>query len=221
MIRAKTGAKTALVIGAAMLALLAGCGNMGQTDSLTGKLAQAARQTVESRKAAKTPAKPTSPSDMAATALRVNKGPLIMVGLENAGSTQVMAMTGENAGMRTYMTPNEQALILRGGMLVGTRGLGHDLSVAEAGPSDALIRSGRSGQTKRTMRYWTGDGLERPLSLTCNIGAGPKPGVMLESCENGPLKFQNNYLVQGGRITVSRQWIGPNLGYVTLQELRP
>ncbi|AWX92561.1 hypothetical protein DPM13_03105 [Paracoccus mutanolyticus] len=49
----------------------------------------------------------------------------------------------------------------------------------------------------------------------------PKPGVMLESCVNGPLKFQNNYLVQGGRITVSRQWIGPNLGYVTIQELRP
>ncbi|WP_189654825.1 YjbF family lipoprotein [Paracoccus mutanolyticus] len=44
---------------------------------------------------------------------------------------------------------------------------------------------------------------------------------MLESCVNGPLKFQNNYLVQGGRITVSRQWIGPNLGYVTIQELRP
>ncbi len=27
------------------------------------------------------------------------------------------------------------------------------------------------------MRYWTGDGLERPLTLDCSIGGGPKPGV--------------------------------------------
>ncbi len=61
-------------------------------------------------------------------------------------TTQVMAMTGENAGQRTYMTKNEQALILRGGMLAGTRGLGHDLSVAQMSSSAALIRAGRSGR---------------------------------------------------------------------------
>ena len=44
---------------------------------------------------------------------------------------------------------------------------------------------------------------------------------MLESCAGHGVAFQNNYLVQGGRITVSRQWIGPALGYVTIQELRP
>jgi len=71
------------------------------------------------------------------------------------------------------------------------------------------------------MRYWTGDGLESPLTLDCTVGRGPKPGVMIESCRKGALEFQNNYLVQGGRITVSRQWIGSDLGYVTIQELRP
>ena len=71
------------------------------------------------------------------------------------------------------------------------------------------------------MRYWTGDGLERPMSFDCTIGPGPKAGVILESCQNGPATFQNNYIVSGGRVTVSRQWVGPNLGYVTIQELRP
>ncbi|MTH64614.1 YjbF family lipoprotein [Paracoccus sp. DK608] len=207
--------------GGAALAMLAACGNMSSQDSVAAKLVQAARQTVDSRKADAAPAEARDPGQMAATALRVNPGPLIMVGLESQGSTQVMAMTGENAGQRTYMTPNEQALVLRGGMLVGTRGLGHDLSVAESAQSAALIRASRSGQASRTMRYWTGDGLERPMTLSCSISPGPKAGVMLESCQNGPLNFQNNYLVQGGRITVSRQWIGPNLGYVTIQELRP
>ncbi|KRW93960.1 YjbF family lipoprotein [Paracoccus sp. PXZ] len=208
-----------ILLGGMLLGALAACGNQDNNDSVFGKLAQAARQSVAQRNAEPAPA--PDPSAMAAEALRVNPGPLILVGLENAGSTQVLAMTGQNAGSRTYMTKNEQALILRNGMLAGTRGLGNDLSVAEMSSSAALVLAGRSGEARRVMRYWTGDGLERPLPLDCRVGPGPKPGVMVESCEGFGLSFQNSYLVQGGRVTVSRQWIGPALGYVTIQELRP
>ena len=125
-----------------------------------------------------------------------------------------------HGAMRTYMTPSEEALILRGGMLVGTRGLGHDLSVAEPG-TEALIRAGASGSGTRVMRYYTGDGLERPLQFACATAPGPNPGVTVESCEGHGVRFQNSYIAQGGRIMVSRQWIGPELGYVTIQTLRP
>jgi len=216
-----TGTKMRFMLAAATLAMLGACGNVDSEEgSIPGMLAEAARQTVGQRDRDEV-AEKVDPNEMAATALRVNKGPLILVGLESKNTTQVLALVGQNAGQRTYMTTNEQALILRDGMLAGTRGLGHDLSVAEMAQSSALIRSGQSGQARRVMRYWTGDGLESPLTLDCTVGRGPKPGVMVESCRKGPLEFQNNYLVQGGRITVSRQWIGPNLGYVTIQELRP
>lgn len=216
-----SGTKMRILLGAALLGSLAACGNVDSDEgSIPGMLAEAARQSMGREERAEV-AKTVTPEEMAATALRVNKGPLILVGLESMGTTQVLAMTGQNAGQRTYMTTNEQALILRDGMLAGTRGLGHDLSVAEMAQSSALIRSGRSGQTQRVMRYWTGDGLERPLRLDCTVSPGPKAGVMIESCKNGPLEIQNNYISQGGRVTVSRQWIGPDLGYVTIQELRP
>ncbi|MDS9466047.1 YjbF family lipoprotein [Paracoccus sp. MBLB3053] len=216
-----SGTKMRFLLGAAVLAMLGACGNVDSDEgSIPGLLAEAAKQAAGQRERAEV-SETVDPSQMAATALRVNTGPLILVGLESRNTTQVLAMTGENAGQRTYMTKNEQALVLRDGMLAGTRGLGHDLSVAEMAQSSALIRSGRSGQAQRVMRYWTGDGLERPLRLDCSIGPGPKAGVIIESCKNGPLEFQNNYIVQGGRVTVSRQWIGPNLGYVTIQELRP
>jgi len=216
-----TGTKMRFMLAAATLAMLGACGNVDSEEgSIPGMLAEAARQTVGQRDRDEV-AEKVDPNEMAATALRVNKGPLILVGLESKNTTQVLALVGQNAGQRTYMTTNEQALILRDGMLAGTRGLGHDLSVAEMAQSSALVRSGQSGQARRVMRYWTGDGLESPLTLDCTVGRGPKPGVMVESCRKGPLEFQNNYLVQGGRITVSRQWIGPNLGYVTIQELRP
>ena len=210
-----------MTLAASLLTGLAACGNDSEGNDWVGVVAQTASQVVAERRAATQPAAPAkSPEEAAAEALRVNPGPLIQAGFESLGRTQVMAMTGQNGSMRTFMTPAEEALILRGGMLVGTRGLGHDLSVAEP-QTEALIRAGASGTGTRVMRYFAGDGVERPLQFACTVGAGPAPGVTVENCEGHGATFQNSYMVQGGQIAVSRQWIGPNLGYVTIQTLRP
>lgn len=212
---------TKIALAASLLAGLAACGNDSEGAGPFGVLAQTAGQVAAQRRAADQPAMPAkSPQEAAAEALRVNPGPLIQAGFEGLDRTQVMAMTGQNGAMRTYMTPAEEALILRDGMLVGTRGLGHDLSVAEPG-TEALIRAGASGSGTRVMRYFAGDGVERPLQFACTVGAGPRPGVTVETCEGHGTSFQNSYMGQGGQIAVSRQWIGPNLGYVTIQTLRP
>lgn len=111
------------------------------------------------------PGCPANPQAMAAEAMVVSPGPLILVRLEQAGTTQVLGMTGDNSstGTRTFMTTNEQALILRSFMLTGTRGPGNDLSVAEASQSAALVTAKRSGTAQRVMRYYSGDGLEQPI----------------------------------------------------------
>lgn len=210
-----------MTLAASLLAGLAGCGNDDQGVGPLGTLVQTAGQVVVERRAPDQSATPRkSPEEAVAEALRVNPGPLIQAGFEGLDRTQIMAMTGQNGAMRTYMTPAEEAVILRGGMLVATRGLGNDLSVAEPG-TEALIRAGASGSGTRIMRYLSGDGLERPLQFTCTVGAGPRPGVTVENCEGHGTSFQNSYMVQGGQIAVSRQWIGPALGYVTIQTLRP
>ena len=210
-----------ITLAAGLLTGLAACGNDDAGGGPLGALTQAAGQAVAERRGGQDPAAPArTPTDAAAEALRVNPGPLIQAGFESLGRTQVMAMTGQNGALRTYMTPSEEALILRGGMLVGTRGLGNDLSVAEP-QTEALIRAGRSGSGQRVMRYFTGDGLERPLSFDCTVGPGPNVGVVVENCEGHGTSFQNSYMSQGGQIAVSRQWIGPALGYVTIQTLRP
>lgn len=207
----------------ALMAAVAGCSSRNSAEeaepsgSPFGIARAALGQIVAERRTQANPAPARSPDQIAAAALAANPGPLILVGLEQAGTTQAMALTGENGGMRTFMTPNEQALILRGVMLTGTRGLGHDLSVAEAAQSAALVQAGRSGTARRVMRYYSGDGLERPIDFTCQVGPGPRAGVMVEDCRGHGLSFQNSYLPSAG---VSRQWIGPGLGYVTIQVLR-
>lgn len=220
--------------------LLAACGTPDDESqgTIVGQLRQAvapsvARATGRGADAEAQPAAPLSAEEMAARALAANPAPLILVGLESSGATQVMAMVGDNNGMRTYMTPNEQALIMRGGMLTGTKGLGHDLSVGEVDGVAALIRSRRAGQATRTMRYLGGDGVERPLPLNCTValgggksfafaGTGWNATQVVETCEGGGVEMQNSYLVSAsGQIPVSRQWISPTLGYATIQTIRP
>ncbi|MDM7255081.1 MAG: YjbF family lipoprotein [Paracoccus sp. (in: a-proteobacteria)] len=214
------------MIGLLAAVALAGCASKSPeqqgagADGIGTALKAVAMQRIAKAKGA-APAPARDPSAIAADALAANSKPLILVGLESQGTTQALALVQENAGMRTYMTSGSQAVILRGGMLAGTKGLGHDLSVAEMGPSAALIRAGQTGSASRVMRYVTGEGIERPLPLGCQIGRGPKPGVMVEDCTAPGVSFQNSYLLSGGAISVSRQWIGPDLGYMTIQVLRP
>lgn len=201
---------------------LAACGTGSDDGPTTGAMIRQAAGQIASgavRGDATEPQAAPDPEAMAAEALRVNPAPLILAGLEGMGTTQVLAMVGQNGGMRTYMTSNQQALILRNGMLVGTRGLGNDLAVAEPG-TESLIRSRRAGSGKRIMRIYTGDGLETPLGFDCTVRAEGQ--AMVEDCRAGSLAIENRYVIgAGGSIPVSRQWISPALGHVTIQTIRP
>lgn len=222
---------------AAMVAALAGCGNQAEEGPSNFDLArQALGQVVAGATQGEgegAPAAPDTPEAMAARALAANPAPLILAQLENPPVPQVLAQVGQNGTMRTYMTPNKQALILRDGLLVGTRGLGHDLSVAEPGVLAGLIRARQAGSGQRVMRYISGDGVERPLPLTCTTapgemqsfafaGRGWQARQVHETCTGQGVSIQNSYLVTAdGQIPVSHQWVGPDLGHVTLQVIRP
>ncbi|MDO5658733.1 MAG: YjbF family lipoprotein [Paracoccus sp. (in: a-proteobacteria)] len=231
--------KTKAALAATAILALAACGNAPREDaSPFSVLRQAAGQMLPGGGAAAegaAQAAPDTPDAMAARAREANPGPLLLAVLESTEAAQVLALTGENGGMRTYMTANQQALIMRGGVLSGTRGmLGHDLSTAEADGAAALIRARRPGQANRVMRYLSGDGVERPLPLQCDVVVGGQQDYgfagnswrgtqVAETCRGaGGLSVQNSYLVTAdGQIPLSRQWIGPQLGHVILQTIRP
>lgn len=232
----RKGPLAACMAGAALL--LTACGNKAEDGpNLLGIAKQAAGEVtaqigIGGAGSADSGAADT-PDAMAARALAANPGPLILADFEGLSRQQVLAETGRNRDMRTYMTPAKEAVILQGGMLTGTRGLGHDLSVAEGDGLAALIRGRRAGSGQRVMRYIEGDGVERPLPLRCTIAPGPTEHLpfagrnwqvqaMVEQCQGHGLRIDNGYFVTAdGQIPVSRQWIGPDLGHVTIQVIRP
>lgn len=224
----------------ALALLLAACGNDPQQGQGAATLRQVAGALISDAggamgrgQAEATAPAPRSAEQIAASALRANPGPLILATVESAGNMQAMALIGESGGRRSFATPNMQALVLEGGMLVATRGLGHDLNAADTAPTAALIRGRQAGQATRMNYYLTGEARERALQMTCTVTPGQMQDYsfagrswsarqMAENCEGSGVSFANNFLVDGnGQIVMSRQWIGPALGHVVIQTIRP
>lgn len=229
--------RTGLAAAVALALALAGCGTdtsktegttiaLGVVKGVTAKLSQ--------KKAAGVRAAP-DPEKLAASAKASFKGPLILAQIEKAGFLTALGETGRNGAVRTFATPSEQTLVFRSGLLTATRGLGNDLMSAETGAVAALILRRQPGTAARTYRYLDGEGIERPLPMLCTVTTGPAKSFdfagnhydtrqMDEACRatTDSLTIGNSYWVTAdGTVALSRQWIGPALGHVTVQLVRP
>ncbi|MCB2095249.1 MAG: YjbF family lipoprotein [Rhodobacteraceae bacterium] len=169
---------------------------------------------------------------LAAIAMDSFPGPLIMARIDKLGTVSAMGEFGRNGATRTFATPQRQTLVFRNGLLVGTRGLGHDLMSADFGPAAELVSRRQAGTYRRTYRFLDGEGIERPVPMACELTPGEPRSFsfagtryatlqLAERCESSGLAIVNDYWVtQGGTIAMSRQWIGAALGYVTITLVR-
>lgn len=222
---------------ATLLALLAVAGCGSDTSKTEGSqialgVAKSLKSKMFSRKAA-APATP-DPEKLAQAALKSFEGPIILAQLESSGLLTVLGEYGRNGAVRTYSTPNEQTLVLRDGLLIATRGLGKDLMSSETGEVAGLILARQAGNGRHVYRYLDGEDIERPLPMECSVTSGAAKSYsfagtshatveMAETCRSADGRtVTNSYWVTGsGLVALSRQWIGPGLGYVTIQTVRP
>jgi hypothetical protein len=233
--RGALGSVAALILALASVSAMSGCGSdANQTEN--SRMAGAELKGMFARffhrgQASSAPGIDTE--TMARTALENNTGPLILVSFEGQGLTTILGMSGENGAMRTYATANSQALILRGGILAGSRGFGYDIMSGETAALGALVRGRSAGEADYTLRYLDGLGQERPLPLHCVTQPGEQASYpflgqtwtgtqMVAHCEGYGATIDNSFIVSGeGAILASRQWMGPQLGYATIQTVRP
>ena len=138
-----------------------------------------------------------------------------------------------DGNVTVWRTGGNSQLVLRDGVLIGTKGLGNDLASADASPALAAVRSRGSSSGQRVM-YIRNDvnGVDR-MSLSCevrNMGAETLeiversfPTVHLrEDCSNETGQITNHYWVDRRDSTVwkSRQWGGPKVGYLDMRLLK-
>jgi hypothetical protein len=163
--------------------------------------------------------------------------PLLRVRLEGTGAMSTMVEVDRKGSNSTYMTGDGVALIFRGGILTGTRGLGQDLMGLEAVDIHTAVRQ---GETRRNYRYLDGEERLKTVSLSCSVTRAPYgPLVILERsyqvekiterCHSLPdtgspdaVSFENSYWVESGtgQIRLSHQYVSPKFGHAEIEVLK-
>lgn len=216
MMRAAAALVTALA--------LAGCGT--DTDQTAGTRAWLAL----AQQARAPDGEPAPQGGLTRAALAAVITPVDLVTVEKTGASGLIARIGANGGVETWGSADDRTVAMRNGVIVATRGLGADLMAAEV-PALSRIATGQ-GAHGRTHVTLTGDEMPLRDSYACVLAAmGTEEMVIVErrmalrrvqeTCSGRAGSFANDYWFDGrGILWQSRQFIGQDLGHLTIRRLR-
>jgi len=139
---------------------------------------------------------------------------LMIAELEQNDRASIIVRKGMNRDVETYFTPDNISISLKEGVLIGTRGLGFDLMSADVSEVIAGLRNG--GQAVRIHRYLDGEDQIVIKSYICDYSGNAQ---ITETCYGKDHSFKNSYQTSAGKVIASRQWIGPDLGYIRLEDV--
>lgn len=199
------------------LSVLAACGSKGSQPFLAS---QAIKQLGERVKGTEKATPPTADQLRAAITpeFRAQSGnlPLLLASSLRTPVASIMMQAGVNGNVRTYFAPDSISFALRDGVLIASRGLGGDLMQADVSQVIPRIRAG-SGQARRVHHYLDGEDQEYTVSFDCSYARSRSE--VIETCQGDIANFTNRYVLKGGKIVVSVQWVAPQLGSFKLEDL--
>ncbi len=167
-------------------------------------------------------------------ALLATAAPAIVVSVENrdaaTGFLRQSSRTQGASTIETWISPDNVALYLEQGFVVGTRGLGLDMMSADISQVASLVLARRDGQVQRFISFLDGNDQVTVRSYVCDIesrggreidlGSGMVPTeLMQERCANPDQTFQNLYWIETrtNQIAQSRQWAGDFSGPLAIR----
>ncbi len=180
----------------------------------------------------KKPAPPVVTGEQITQVLSATDKPTSVFALEQTSAQFIMVEIQRNGVYQTFGSSSRQAVVLRDGTIVSTRGFGGDLMSSEEGALLSLVRRKSVGTATYVQRHLTPDNQTTVSSFTCKLDTGPtvpvalgevnKKGVAITAhCSGESGAFTNTYVVDSrGFVISARQWMGPFLGYLNVQPLR-
>lgn len=220
----------------ASLALITACSGGGDTAS--GQ-SQVIVETIKAGNFGKRKAQPTPAPVITRALLNTITIGSLEARLENTGSTAYMipVATRVNSGpgkITVWKTGlSGENVIMRNGVLVGTKGLSNDLSSADGSVTVRALKSRKSMTGGKTYYFRLDDNSTQQIRLQCDIQNLGNQSIeivgklfatthMREVCSNETGRITNDYWVDSRDSTVwkSRQWGGPNLGYLGFRRLK-
>lgn len=154
--------------------------------------------------------------------------PALQVATLKEGLSGVVLLESRRDGVDTWLSRDGASLIMRQGMLVGTRGFGGGLTASDIDQPMAMIFGGQQGASDRFMTFLNGNDEVNTRTYRCEIknrgareiSVGGKPKqtrLMAEDCRSLDQSFLNLYWIaaSGGGIVQTRQWAGDYTGIIT------
>lgn len=153
--------------------------------------------------------------------------PALEVQIPARNARALLSRVGENGGVETWIAEDNISISLHDGVLVASRGLGFDLMGAGAAETHAALAHTDETVYRRQMRYLTGDNRSTYVTAGCSmklVGREQFGNQSLqrfeERCAARSESFTNVFWRdRRGEIVRSRQWLSPEVGYVSFHLL--
>lgn len=225
-----SGFRGGMVGALAAVLVLGACSGGRDVPTLNLQIITAAREAVAARR---TP--PPAPPKLTRAYLDTQKGSFLEATVERTGQLAFLEINlrrrdGLPGEITVWRTNDNVTLAMRNGVLIATRGLPGDMISSEVQVRDGV--QGPAGSGARVQTYLAGANQAVPLRLACTVtDLGPEPVTIVElthptrhlreRCEGGGGTVTNDYWVdsRAGIVWQSRQWAGPNTGYLRLRRL--
>lgn len=172
---------------------------------------------------------------IAAEALQSTDEPLSTLMIPSLKGSTVVRSIATNRAHEVWTpwgTIDRRTVTTKNGIIVATRGVGNDLMSADADGVINLVQRREEGTVQYVQRYLDGDFKIVEAKSTCEVTRGydkfvelgevNEPALqMFSSCISADRQFVDLFLVgRDGRILQLRQWVGPKLGFMVMQQLR-
>lgn len=229
----KKGAVLLLLLGGGLG--LAGCSNGPGETTAEIELSEAIRQAIAKKRAPK-----PQPLQISRALLDQLGQPHIEVTVEAHELTGYLGLmlTRQDdlpGDITVWRSSDNNSLAFRNGMLIASRGMGGNLLSAQVPAQDGT--AGPASDGARSYQLRTGDNVARTVDMACalrDLGAQQLDIIgktyatrhIQEHCEGPPQDGRstvvvNDYWVDSRRAKVwkSRQWAGPEIGYLRIRDL--
>lgn len=225
-----------LGLGLIAAAVLAGCS--GGSDANQGDLVSVGSSLVGAVRA--TAAKPDQTRGRVTVTRKLldeTPGEVLQVVPDSTGLQDFLFLVGRRTDdtpgqIEVWKSTDNAQLILRDGVLVGSKGLGGDIRSAQAQTTLAGF-DGVGGGGERLFTVARLDGTADAIAFSCDVDQLGREVIQIvdqrvstyhlrETCQHGQTRFTNEYWVEtnGGRMRRSRQWGGPVFGYMSIERLK-
>ncbi|MFT6024562.1 MAG: hypothetical protein ACI9PY_002689 [Ascidiaceihabitans sp.] len=223
------------LLAVASLGLITACS--GGTETATGQ-SQAISEAVKASNIGKRKNAPAQMPVLTRALLNTITVSSLEATIENTGSTAFMiplaARTDSSPGkVMVWKTVGTEQVILRNGVLVGTKGVGNDLGSANAHSTVRGLKSRGNTGGQKTLYVRRDDNSTEQIRLQCEMTNLGRESIVIversyptthmrEVCSNATGAITNDFWIEGNDITVrkSRQWGGPNMGYISFRLLK-